>query len=128
MTDEATEGQHETALDRAAEQVLARNPDVPSPLDQRALERLAQVVADPSGESWMEAAGLLDTDSCGYPVAGGLFDVRSDLAALSAARDPGSQSKVMDRLLREWADDYVLTGRARLDRPWTMYVTDPPRS
>ncbi len=71
----------------------------------------------------MEAAGLLDSDSCGYPVAGGLADVRSDLAALHDALDPGIRGRVMERLQREWADDYVLTGRARLDRPWMTYVS-----
>ena len=31
----------------------------------------------------------------------------------------------MARLVQEWADDYVLTGRARLDRPWHSYVGGP---
>ena len=114
-------------FDRAASELLARHPDVTGGLDARALSRLAEVLADPTGESWMDPAGLLDGDSCGYPVTGGFHDVRSDLGSLPAASDPDVREQVMARLVQEWADDYVLTGRARLDRPWQSYVqqTEP---
>lgn len=113
------------SLARATAELLARHPEVVGGLDDRSRARLAQVVADPVGESWMAAAGLTDVDSCGYPVTGGLYDVRSDLAALPSAADQGVRDSVMQRLTHEWADDYVLTGRARLDRPWPSYVDQP---
>jgi hypothetical protein len=109
-------------LAAAIEALAGRHPEAAGRLDGRARARLAEVLADPDGESWMEPAGLLDGDSCGYPVAGGLHDVRGDLAALPAASDPAVQERVLARLRQEWADDYVLTGRARLDRPWRTYV------
>jgi hypothetical protein len=112
-------------VDRAAAELLARHPDLTGGLDDRALSRLAEVLADPAGQSWMDPAGLLDGDSCGYPVTGGFYDVKSDLGTLPAASDPDVREAVMARLVREWADDYVLTGRARLDRPWQSYVEHP---
>ncbi len=113
------------SLDRAAAELLARHPEVTVGLDDRARSRLAEVLADPSGESWMDPAGLLDGDSCGYPVTGGFYDVKSDLGSLPAASDPMVREAVMARLVAEWSDDYVLTGRARLDRPWQSYVAPP---
>ena len=110
------------SLDAAASALLGRHPEVAGGLDDRARVRLAEVLADPSGESWMDPAGLLDGDSCGYPVTGGFYDVKSDLASLPAASDPAVRDRVMARLVQEWSDDYVLTGRARLDRPWQSYV------
>ena len=56
------------SLDAAASALLARHPEATGGLDDRARARLAEVLADPSGESWMDPAGLLDGDSCGYPV------------------------------------------------------------
>ena len=102
--------------------LLARHPEVTGGLDDRARARLAEVLADPTRTVWMDPAGLLDGDSCGYPVTGGFYDVKSDLGSLPAASDPAVRDRVMDQLVREWADDYVLTGRARLDRPWQSYV------
>jgi hypothetical protein len=113
------------SLDAASSAMLARHPEVTGGLDDRARARLAEVLADPSGESWMDPAGLLDGDSCGYPVTGGFYDVKSDLGSLPAAGDPAVQERVMARLVQEWSDDYVLTGRARLDRPWQSYVGQP---
>ena len=110
------------SLDAAASALLGRHPEVTGGLDDRARARLAEVLADPSGESWMDPAGLLDGDSCGYPVTGGFYDVKSDLGSLPAASDPAVQERVMAQLVQEWSDDYVLTGRARLDRPWQSYV------
>ena len=110
------------ALQAAAAALLARHPELTGGLDQRARARLAEVVADPADESWMAAAGLMDGDSCGYPVTGGFYDVKSDLSALPAASDPAVRERVLTRLTEEWADDYVLTGSARLDRPWASYV------
>lgn len=110
------------SLDAAVAALLARHPEVTGRIDDRARARLAEVLADPAGESWMDPAGLLDGDSCGYPVTGGYYDVTSDLGSLPAASDPVVRSAVMARLVQEWADDYVLTGRARLDRPWQTYV------
>jgi hypothetical protein len=102
--------------------LLQRHPEVPGTLDDRARARLAEVLADPDGQGWMENAGLLDGDSCGYPVTGGYYDVKSDLAAATA--DPAAQDRVLADLRRDWADDYVLTGRARLDRSWREHVGD----
>ncbi len=110
------------SLSAAASALLARHPEVTGGLDDRALSRLSEVLADPAGESWMDPAGLLDGDSCGYPVTGGFYDVKSDLGSLPAASDPAVREQVMTRLRAEWSDDYVLTGRARLDRPWQSYV------
>jgi len=110
------------SLDAAVAALLARHPEVTGVIDDRARARLAEVLADPSGESWMDPAGLLDGDSCGYPVTGGFYDVKSDLGSLPAASAPEVREAVMARLVKEWADDYVLTGRARLDRPWQSYV------
>lgn len=115
---------HES-LDTAASALLARHPEATGGLDARSRARLAEVLADPSGESWMDPAGLLDGDSCGYPVTGGFYDVKSDLGSLPAASDPAVRDRVLARLVQEWADDYVLTGRARLDRPWQSYVGQP---
>jgi len=112
------------SLDAALSALLVRHPEVTGGLDDRARARLAEVLADPAGESWMDPAGLLDGDSCGYPVTGGFYDVKSDLASLSAASDPAVRDRVLASLVQEWADDYVLTGRARLDRPWQSYVGD----
>ncbi len=112
----------DAALPRAAAELLARHPELTSGLDEPASARLAEVVADPTGESWMEAAGLMDGDSCGYPVTGGFYDVKSDLSAHPAASDPEVGERVLKRMIQEWADDYVLTGSARLDRPWVTYV------
>jgi hypothetical protein len=110
------------SLEPAVSALLTRHPEVTGELDERARARLAEVLADPTGESWMDPAGLLDGDSCGYPVTGGFYDVKSDLGSLPAASDAGVRDAVMSRLVQEWADDYVLTGRARLDRPWQSYV------
>jgi hypothetical protein len=112
------------SLDAATSALLARHPEVVDGLDDRARARLVEVLADPTGESWMDPAGLLDGDSCGYPVTGGFYDVKSDLGSLPAASDAAVRDRVMARLVQEWADDYVLTGRARLDRPWQSYVDD----
>jgi hypothetical protein len=87
-------------------------------LDDAARARLAEVLADPQGQGWMERAGLLDGDSCGYPVSGGYYDVKSDVAAA----DPAAADRVMAGLRQAWAEDYVLTGRARLDRPWQAHT------
>lgn len=112
-------------LDAAAAALVARHPEGGAALDDRARARLAAVLADPAGESWMDPAGLLDGDSCGYPVTGGLYDVKSDLGALpAAAGDPNVREQVLARLIQEWSDDYVLTGRARLNRPWQSYVAE----
>ena len=101
---------------------LDRHPEVPGALDDRARSRLAEVVADPDGQAWMEHAGLLDGDSCGYPVTGGYYDVKSDLAAATA--DSAVAEQVLAGMRQEWADDYVLTGRARLDRSWREHLGD----
>lgn len=106
-------------LAQALAGLAARHPEV-GPLDERARGRLAEVLADPDGEVWMERAGLLDGDSCGYPVTGGYYDVKSDLGA--ATTDPAAQDRVLAALRQDWADDYVLTGRARLDRPWREHL------
>ncbi len=111
------------ALAEAIRALTARRPD--AALDQRARTRLGEVLADPAGEIWMEAAGLMDGDSCGYPVEGGYYDVRGELDAV-AGSDAGTRDRVMARLRQEWADDYVLTGRARLDRPWRTYLAEAP--
>lgn len=87
-------------------------------LDPLARQRLAQVAADPTGEAWLGAAGLLATDSCGYPVEGGYYDVKSELAAAPA----GTAERALQRALRLWAEDYVTTGSARLDRPWREFL------
>lgn len=111
------------AVDPYLAGLVARRPEAAGGLDAAALARLAVVVADPTGATWMEPAGLLDTDSCGYPVAGGPADVRGDLRALpAAAEDAGLVDRVMGRLVQEWADDYVLTGRARLDHRWQEHL------
>ncbi|MGV1004644.1 MAG: hypothetical protein ACOYEV_07725 [Candidatus Nanopelagicales bacterium] len=83
-------------------------------LDERARTRLAQVAADPAGESWMASAGLLATDSCGYPVAGGYYDIKNDLAV--SKKDPAEVAEILEALRTAWAADFVTTGRARLDR------------
>lgn len=97
----------------------ARNPGS-APLDERARARLAEVLADPAGTTWMESAGLLDGDSCGYPVTGGYYDTKDELAVATA--DPQVQEQALAGLVQAWADDYVLTGRARLDRPCREYL------
>lgn len=103
--------------------LLARRPEAGGRLDARAIARLAEVSADPDGRAWMEAAGLMAADSCGYPVAGGYFDTRSDVSAdPRAVAHPEIVDAVMAGLVQQWADDYVLTGRARLDRPWQPLV------
>lgn len=107
-------------LEVAIEGLVGRRPEAAGGLDERARARLAEVLADPSGASWMEPAGLLDSDSCGYPVTGGYYDVKGDLGGSPQAADV--RDRVLTRLLSEWADDYVLTGRARLDRPWHGYL------
>lgn len=95
-----------------------RHPDSPA-LDRFQLTRLATYAADPMGEGWQEQAGLLGTDSCGYPVAGGMFDVRSDMAASPlAVGHPGATELALAALRVSWADDYIQTGSARLDRGW----------
>jgi hypothetical protein len=81
------------------------------------------VVADPTGDAWLREAGLLDVDMCGYPVTGSLHDVRAELAS-APGLDPGARELILARLRQDWADDYVLTGRARLDRHWQAYVPD----
>lgn len=111
-------------LEAAIEALLVRRPDATDQLDQRARARLAEVLADPAGQGWMESAGLLDGDSCGYPVSGGLVDVTGDLGVLPGAGDPEVRDRLLARLTQEWADDYVLCGRARLDRPWRTYLDD----
>lgn len=121
--DEAEVSDQRTALDAALAALAQRRPDEADGLDSRALARLKAVVADPAGQTWMEAAGLLGSDSCGYPIAGGYQDVRGDLAALPiVAKRPEVRDLVLARLVQDWADDYVLTGAARLDRPWRSYV------
>ncbi len=110
-------------IDDLVAELMRRRPDIPATLDARARARLAQVADDPQGQGWMEAAGLLATDSCGYPVEGGYYDTRSEIGARpEAAADPDLVDTVMARLIRDWADDYVLTGRARLDRPAGDYL------
>lgn len=112
-----------SAVAEALAALARRRPEAAAGLDARALARLKAVVADPGGRAWMEPAGLLGSDSCGYPVAGGYQDVLGDLGALPiVAQRPEVGERVMERLVQEWADDYVLTGEARLDRPWRSYV------
>jgi hypothetical protein len=96
-----------------------------APLDPPALGRLANYALDPRGQGWADAAGLLSSDSCGYPVAGGLYDVQGDVAASPLARaNPGAAEAVMDQLRAEWADDYITTGSANLERSWQEYLRD----
>ncbi len=110
-------------LDEFVAALMHRRSDAPLVLDHRARQRLAEVVDDPEGHGWMESAGLMATDSCGYPVEGGFYDRRDQLGSLpEAAADPGFVDAVMARIIRDWADDYVLTGQARLDRPWHDYL------
>ena len=111
------------ALDAALDALLVRRPG--SSLEDRARARLAEVLADPSGQHWMESAGLLDGDSCGYPVEGGYYDTKSELAAAPGI-DEAAQAAVLARLVQEWADDYVLTGQSRLDRSWRQALGDVP--
>lgn len=116
------------AADQAVTAALADyhrdHPDAPGP-DALMLTRIAIVALDPSGAAWQEAAGLLDTDSCGYPVAGGLNDVRSDLAASPlAAGNPQASDAVLARLRAEWLADYLATGSADLARPWQQYLSE----
>lgn len=119
----------DSSMDQHVAGLVARRPEAGAGLDARAMARLAEVVADPGGAGWMEVAGLLATDSCGYPVAGGPADVRGDIRALpEAAEDPELVDRVMGRLVQEWADDYVLTGRARLDRPWRDHLASAGRA
>lgn len=106
-------------LDHALEALLQRRPD--ATLDARARSRLAEVLADPEGETWMESAGLLDGDSCGYPVEGGYWDVKGDLDA-APDLDEATRARVLSALVQEWADDYVAGGRANLDRKWRSYL------
>lgn len=108
-------------VDAAVEELRVRRPDVV--VDDRARTRLAEVLADPEGQAWMESAGLLEGDSCGYPVEGGYYDVKADLAA-AADLDEQQRAGVLARAVREWSDDYVLSGRSRLDRSWRSLV-DP---
>lgn len=108
-------------LDQALAGLLVRHPQAAARVDDRLRARLAEVLDDPDGQGWMEHAGLLDGDSCGYPVAGGYYDVKSD----AAAADPAALDQVMARLRQQWADDYVLTGRASLDRSWRDHVDGP---
>lgn len=99
------------------------HPDAPA-ADPLLLTRIATVALDPSGAAWQEAAGLLDTDSCGYPVAGGLNDVRSDLAAHPlASANPQLSEAVLARLREQWLADYLQTGSADLARPWQEYLS-----
>lgn len=107
-----------TTIEQARAAFLERHPEL-SGLDERAEARLREVVVDPGG-GWMDSAGLLDGDSCGYPVEGGYYDVKGELESMSS--DEAQRKGVLDRLLADWADDYVLGGRARLDRPWRQYV------
>lgn len=123
--DEAQATDQRSALEAALTALVQRRPEAAGGLDARAVARLWAVTADPEGQTWMDAAGLLGTDSCGYPVAGGYQDVRGDLGALPiVAQHPEVRDQVMARLVQEWADDYVLTGDARLDRPWRSYVDE----
>ncbi|MGB8022620.1 MAG: hypothetical protein WCF04_15440 [Candidatus Nanopelagicales bacterium] len=121
--DDAAVAHESAAVAEALAALARRRPEAADGLDARAVARLKTVVSDPGGQTWMEAAGLLGSDSCGYPVAGGYQDVRGDLGALPiVAQRPEVGDRVMERLIQEWADDYVLTGEARLDRPWRSYV------
>jgi hypothetical protein len=108
-------------LTAAATALRARRAEAPDPLDARCTARLAAVVADPTGDAWLREAGLLDVDMCGYPVTGSLHDVRSEVAS-APGLDSSGREQILARLRQDWADDYVLTGRARLDRRWQAYV------
>lgn len=109
------------ALESALAALLARRPG--SAVDDRARTRLSEVLADPDGQAWMESAGLLDGDSCGYPVEGGYYDTKSELAA-APGTDETTRADALRHLAQAWADDYVLTGRARLDRSWREALVD----
>lgn len=99
-------------LDRAAAALRVRRPDSPA-LDGAARDRLAEVLADPTGSAWMDRCGLLATDSCGYPVEGGFYDIQGDLRALpQVVADPALGARAIAAVVQAWADEYVLTGRA----------------
>ena len=109
------------ALETALADLLDRRPG--SAIDDRARARLTEVLADPDGQAWMESAGLLDGDSCGYPVEGGYYDTKSELAAAPGSSEQ-ARAGALAGLVQAWADDYVLTGRARLDRSWREALVD----
>ncbi len=111
------------AANPAAANPAATNPAAVSP--DTATPAAATPDANPADAPWLDAAGLRDADSCGYPVAGGYMDVRGDLAVMPAVvADPSRIDAVMGRLLQQWADDYVLTGSARLDHPWRQWAVE----
>ena len=109
------------ALESALAALVERRPG--SAVDDRVRARLAEVLADPDGQAWMESAGLLEGDSCGYPVEGGYYDTKSELAA-APGTDDAIRARALEHLTRDWADDYALTGRARLDRSWREALVD----
>ncbi|MEI6623052.1 MAG: hypothetical protein WCP28_14205 [Actinomycetes bacterium] len=65
---------------------------------------------------WMKQAGLL-VNADGSLAVGGFWDITEQLGA----EDPEVERAVMDRLKREWADDYILTGSGKTDRQWKTY-------
>lgn len=92
--------------------------DLPA-LDEAALVRLAHLAR--GGNDWMDRAGLLTTDSCGYPEAGGFYDTSSDLLA-AVGGDAARRDEALGRITRDWARDYVTAGRARRDRGIREYL------
>jgi hypothetical protein len=52
--------------------------------------------------------------------------VKSDLGSTPATADEAVRERVLARMVQDWADDYVLTGRARLDRPWRAHLNAEP--
>lgn len=107
----------------ALEDFLDRTGRSAESLDDLMLGRLALVALDPGGDAWMDRAGLLGSDSCGYPVEGGYYDVSSDLGSHPlVVSTPDLKDRVLARLQQEWADGYVLTGSASSELPWRDYV------
>jgi hypothetical protein len=105
-------------------QYVAANPDA-TILDPRQLHRLVLWALDPDGMTWMAQAGLLATDSCGYPVAGGYYEVSADLAAEPVAvAHPDAVAPVMGRAAANWGISFVRTGAADLELPWREYLRE----
>lgn len=102
----------------------ARHPEA-TELDNFQVLRLAIHALDGEGQYWMDQAGLLATDSCGYPVSGGFYDVNSDLSATPVvAAQPAVGELVRQQLLAQWADSYIATGSSDLGLPWRDYLAD----
>lgn len=91
----------------------------PEELDDAALVRLAHVAK--GGNDWMDRAGLLTTDSCGYPEAGGYYETSSDLLA-ALGGDAALRDQALETATRDWALDYITNGQARRDRGIAPYV------